>query len=117
MGFEQNLPSRSNRSARALRRVFHAIEPVTVAQIRGPGPFFGGDFHVAHIRATLDLDGTPPARVDGIAIMVPSNAGWDYLWVRYEKIEDAGFVFPTPVLAYVEKVYERFAFAQLFGLG
>ena len=39
------------------------------------------------------------------------------LWVRYDKIEDAGFVFPIPVHAYVEKVYERFAFAQLFGFG
>ncbi len=50
-------------------------------------------------------------------ITVPNKAGWDYLWVRYEKIEDAGFVFPIPVHAYVEKVYERFAFAQLFGFG
>jgi hypothetical protein len=40
-------------------------------------------------------------------ITVPSKAGWDYLWVRYEKIEDAGFVFPIPVHAYVEKVYEH----------
>lgn len=50
-------------------------------------------------------------------ITVPTKAGWDYLWVRYEKIEDAGFVFPIPVHAYVEKVYERFAFATLFGFG
>ncbi|MFM7845373.1 MAG: hypothetical protein ACKPEY_14230 [Planctomycetota bacterium] len=50
-------------------------------------------------------------------ITVPSKAGWDYLWVRYEKTESNGTVYPIPVHAYVEKVYERFEFAQLFGFG
>ncbi len=50
-------------------------------------------------------------------ITVPSKAGWDYLWVRYEKVESAGFVYPIPVHAYVEKVYERTDYAALFGFG
>jgi hypothetical protein len=50
-------------------------------------------------------------------ITVPTKDGWDYLWVRYEKTEENGQVLPVPVHAYVEKIYERFAFAQLFGFG
>ena len=50
-------------------------------------------------------------------ILVPKKDGWDYLWVRYEKIEDAGVVYPIPVHAYVEKIHERVPFAQLFGFG
>lgn len=50
-------------------------------------------------------------------ITVPSKKGWEYLWVKYEKVEDAGFVFPIPVHAYVEKIYEEISFRQLFGFG
>jgi hypothetical protein len=50
-------------------------------------------------------------------IVVPSKKGWEYLWVRYEKIEETGFVFPIPVHAYVEKVYRDTDFGTLFGFG
>jgi hypothetical protein len=50
-------------------------------------------------------------------IIVPEKKGWHYLWVKYEKVEDAGFVFPIPVHAYVEKIYEETGFADLFGFG
>ena len=50
-------------------------------------------------------------------IRVPTKDDWDYLWVRYEKTEENGQVLPVPVQAYIEKIYERFAFAQLFGCG
>ncbi len=50
-------------------------------------------------------------------ITVPEKKGWHYLWVKYEKVEDAGFVFPIPVHAYVEKIYEETAFQSLFGFG
>lgn len=48
-------------------------------------------------------------------ITVPTKKGWHYLWVRYEKIESTGFVYPVPVHAYVEKIYEETGFAALFG--
>jgi len=50
-------------------------------------------------------------------IFVPEKQGWDYLWVRYEKIESAGVVYPIPVHAYVERTYERMNYATLFGFG
>jgi hypothetical protein len=50
-------------------------------------------------------------------ITVPEKKGWHYLWVKYEKVEDSGFVFPIPVHAYVEKIYEETGFQALFGFG
>jgi hypothetical protein len=50
-------------------------------------------------------------------ITVPEKKGWQYLWVKYEKLEENGLVFPVPVHAYVEKIYEETAFQSLFGFG
>lgn len=50
-------------------------------------------------------------------ILVPSKKGWEYLCVKYEKVEDAGFVFPIPVHAYVDQVYEDTSFRNLFQFG
>lgn len=39
--------------------------------------------------------------------------GWDHLWVRYEKDENAGRLVAKPLSAFVEKVYESGNFALL----
>lgn len=43
--------------------------------------------------------------------------GWDYLWVRYERVENAGLDYPVPVHAYVERVYEELGFKAFFKFG
>jgi hypothetical protein len=50
-------------------------------------------------------------------IIVPEKKGWQYLWVKYEKLEENGLVFPVPVHAYVEQIYPETAFRSLFGFG
>lgn len=52
------------------------------------------------------------------SITVPSKKGWEYLWIYYEPTEDtvAKRTVPTPVAAYVEKVYRDANFASL-GIG
>jgi len=47
-----------------------------------------------------------------------SKKGWEYLWVRYADVEDAGSntLVKQPVAAYVEQVYEYGNFAAL-GIG
>lgn len=47
-----------------------------------------------------------------------SKKGWEYLWVRYQDVEDetAKMLIKKPIAAYVEKVYEEASFAAL-GIG
>lgn len=47
---------------------------------------------------------------NGVTITGGKN-GWDYLWVRYAEVLDAGLVVRRPVSGYVSRVYERAAFA------
>ena len=48
-------------------------------------------------------------------ITVPSKKGWEYLWVRYEDVEDATAkaIVKRPLAAYVEQVYETGDFSKL----
>ena len=48
---------------------------------------------------------------------VPLKRGWDYLSVKYEKAEQSGVTFPTPVHWYVNEVYEGIDFGDLFFFG
>jgi hypothetical protein len=43
--------------------------------------------------------------------------GWDYLWVRYERVRESGLEYPIPIHAYVEQVYPRGEFTPFFGFG
>jgi len=43
--------------------------------------------------------------------------GWDYLWVRYERVEDGGLDYPVPVHAYVDRVYDELGFKAFFKFG
>lgn len=42
-----------------------------------------------------------------------SKRGWDYVWVLYEDVEDANFLIPRPIAAYVERVYPESEFSKL----
>lgn len=60
------------------------------------------------------------ANRDDITIGISSpitKQGWDYLWVRYERMEQGGLDFPVPVHAYVDRVYPRLAFKSFFLFG
>lgn len=46
-----------------------------------------------------------------------SKRGWDYMWVRYERLEDSGLDYPVPVHAYVDQVYPELAFRPFFKFG
>lgn len=48
-------------------------------------------------------------------IVVSAKKGWEYLWVRYEQVEDttARKIVKRPVAAYVERVYREVPFAGL----
>ena len=46
-----------------------------------------------------------------------TKQGWDYLWVRYERMENGGLDYPVPVHAYVNRVYTRLAFKPFFKFG
>ncbi len=43
--------------------------------------------------------------------------GFDYLWVRYERVESNGLDYPVPVHAYVEQVYDELSFKGFFKFG
>lgn len=60
------------------------------------------------------------ANRDDITIGISSpitKQGWDYLWVRYERMEQGGLDFPVPVHAYVDQVYPRLAYKSFFLFG
>jgi len=63
--------------------------------------------------ASLNRTGISVGSITGIA-----KKGWEYLWVRYADVEDAGSntLVKQPVAAYVEQVYEYGNFAAL-GIG
>ncbi len=46
-----------------------------------------------------------------------AKKGWEYLWVLYEKVEDAAAVPPRivkrPAAVYIERVYDEDTFAKL----
>lgn len=46
-----------------------------------------------------------------------TKRGWDYLWVRYERMENNGLDYPVPVHVYVERVYPELAFKPFFKFG
>ncbi len=46
-----------------------------------------------------------------------TKRGWDYLWVRYERVQESGLDYPIPVHAYVEQVYPEDDFTPFFGFG
>lgn len=46
-----------------------------------------------------------------------AKRGWDYLWVRYERVQESGLDYPVPVHAYVEQVYPEDDFTPFFGFG
>lgn len=46
-----------------------------------------------------------------------TKEGWDYIWVRYERMENGGLDFPVPVHVYVDRVYPRLAFKPFFKFG
>lgn len=46
-----------------------------------------------------------------------TKRGWDYLWVRYERMENNGLDYPVPVHAYVDRVYPELAFKAFFKFG
>lgn len=46
-----------------------------------------------------------------------SKKGWEYLWVRYERVENNGLDYPVPVHAYVDRVYDELAFKAFFKFG
>lgn len=46
-----------------------------------------------------------------------TKRGWDYLWVRYERMENSGLDYPVPVHAYVDQVYPELAFRPFFMFG
>jgi hypothetical protein len=66
-----------------------------------------------HFAASPNLFNLSVGDITGIA-----KAGWDYLWVLYEEIDDAATnkLISTPRAAYVEKVYWRTDFSGL-GIG
>lgn len=42
--------------------------------------------------------------------------GWEYAWLRFEQVDDANsVVYPKPVHAYIDQVYDEFDFKNLFG--
>lgn len=42
--------------------------------------------------------------------------GWEYAWLRFEQVDDANtIVFPKPVHAYIDQMYDEFDFKDLFG--
>ena len=53
--------------------------------------------------------GSNPAKI--------KKRGWDYFWVRYERMENNGLDYPVPVHAYVERVYPELAFRPFFKFG
>lgn len=53
----------------------------------------------------------------GTLITVPSKKGWEYLDVKYEKIDDDNLVAMQPVHARVYQVHRDTDFAALFGFG
>lgn len=46
-----------------------------------------------------------------------SKKGWEYLWVRYERVRESGLEYPIPVHAYVERIYPELDFTSFFGFG
>ena len=46
-----------------------------------------------------------------------SKKGWQYMWVRYERLENSGLDYPVPVHAYVDDVYRELAFKPFFMFG
>ncbi len=46
-----------------------------------------------------------------------TKRGWDYLWIRYERMESSGLDYPVPVHAYVDQVYPELAFRPFFKFG
>lgn len=46
-----------------------------------------------------------------------TKRGWDYLWVRYERVQESGLDYPIPVHAYVEQIYPEDDFTPFFGFG
>ena len=51
---------------------------------------------------------------DGLT--VPFKHGWDYLWVSYKNVNDAGQLTQQPNAAYVERIYD-YADFRLIGIG
>jgi hypothetical protein len=51
---------------------------------------------------------------DGLT--VPAKNGWEYLWVSYKNVEDAGTLFMQPSAAYVERIYDTASYTVL-GIG
>lgn len=49
-------------------------------------------------------------------LVVPVKKGWEYLWVSYKNVDDAGKLFMQPDAAYVERIYDPSNFA-LLGIG
>jgi len=74
----------------------------------------GGDWEI-----TFNFAGSPNRTAIAVGdITVPAKKGWEYLWVRYEDVEDtaAKRIVKRPIAAYVEKVYEEDTFSDL-GIG
>lgn len=52
----------------------------------------------------------------GAITIETGKKGWEYAWVRFEQVDDANsIVYPKPVHAYIDQVYDEFDFKKLFG--
>lgn len=56
-----------------------------------------------------------PYTVGAITIET-GKKGWEFAWVRFEQVDDVNsIVYPKPVHAYIDRVYDEFDFKDLFG--
>ena len=81
----------------------------TGSQRGAPGA--GGDWEITfRFAASFNATGLTAGDITGIA-----KKGWEYLWVRYEDVEDAAAqtIVKQPVAAYVERVYLELPFTVL----
>lgn len=66
-------------------------------------------FARARHRTNIPIIGTAP---DG-DLIIASKRAWDYLWIAYKNVEDAGQLTQQPVAGYVEKVIDAGDFDKL----
>lgn len=49
-------------------------------------------------------------------LQVPSKRGWEYVWTAYKDVITGAEIYPLPIAAYVERIYEFANFADI-GIG
>jgi hypothetical protein len=69
-------------------------------------------FWVSENKKNFQIPETGDRRID-----VPSKKGWEYIWVYYQMDELDKRALPRPRYVYVEKVYDEWDFAGMFGFG